>query len=85
MFNGVGAVGGIPDAANIPAFDTIEYIVYPWFMVLLFIIAGMSSRYSLQKRTGKQFIKERAVKLLIPSTLGLFVIDVYKRQSLVRT
>ena len=74
MFNGVGAVGGIPDAANIPAFDTIEYIVYPWFMVLLFIIAGMSSRYSLQKRTGKQFIKERAVKLLIPSTLCMFVI-----------
>lgn len=74
MFNGVGVLGGIPDAANIPAFDAIGYIVYPWFMVLLFVVAGMSARYSLQKRTGKQFLKERAVKLLIPSTLGLFVI-----------
>lgn len=74
MFNGVGALGGIPDADNIAALDVIEYVVYPWFMVLLFVVAGMSARYSLEKRTGRQFLKERAVKLLIPSTLGLFVI-----------
>lgn len=43
-------------------------------MVILFVIAGMSARYSLQKRTERQFIKERTVKLLIPSTLGLFVV-----------
>ena len=74
MFNGVGILGGIPGAKSIPAFDRIACIIYPWFMVLLFVVAGMSARYALQKRTGKQFIKERAVKLLIPSTLGLFVI-----------
>lgn len=74
MFNGAGVAGGIPGAASIPAFDTAASIIYPWFMVLLFVIAGMSARYSLQKRTGKEFIKERAVKLLIPSTLGLFII-----------
>lgn len=74
MFNDVGILGGIPDAKNIPAFDQMACIIYPWFMVLLFVIAGMSARYALQNRTGKQFIKERAVKLLIPSTLGLFVV-----------
>lgn len=74
MFNGVGILGGISGAANIPVFDTIACMIYPWFMVLLFVIAGMSARYALQKRTGKQFIKERAVKLLVPSTLGLFVV-----------
>ena len=74
VFNGVGIPGGIPGAKNIPAFDKIACILYPWFMVLLFVIAGISARYALQKRTEKQFIKERAVKLLIPSTLGLFVI-----------
>lgn len=74
MFNGVGVPGGIPEARNIALFDTIAMIVYPWFMVLLFLIAGISARYSLQKRTGKQFLKERASKLLVPSTLGLFVI-----------
>jgi len=74
MFNGVGVLGGIPDAASIPACDVLAYVVYPWFMVLLFVVSGMSARYSLQKRTEKQFLKERAVKLLVPSTLGLFVI-----------
>ena len=74
MFNGVGVPGGIPNAKNVPAFDALAYIVYPWFMVLLFVISGMSARYSLQKRTVKQFLKERAVKLLVPSTLGLFAI-----------
>lgn len=74
MFNGVGILGGIPKAASIPAFDWIACMIYPWFMALLFVIAGMSARYALQNRTEKQFIKERAVKLIIPSTLGLFVI-----------
>lgn len=74
IFNGVGVPGGIPGAVSISVFDALACVVYPWFMVLLFVIAGMSARYSLQKRTGKQFIKERAVKLLVPSTLGLFVI-----------
>ena len=74
MFNGVGVIGGIPGASNIPVFDMAATVIYPWFMVLLFIVAGMSARYALQKRTAQQFIKERVVKLLIPSTLGLFVI-----------
>lgn len=74
LFNGVGVLGAIPDADNLAAFDVLTYVVYPWFMVLLFVIAGMSARYALQHRTEKQFLKERAVKLLAPSTLGLFVI-----------
>lgn len=74
IFNGVGVPGGIPDAKSIPVFDTAAAIIYPWFMVLLFVVSGMSARYSLEKRTSRQFIKERTVKLLIPSTLGLFVI-----------
>lgn len=74
MFNGVGILGGIQGARNIPAFDTMACIIYPWFMALLFVIAGISARYSLQKRTGKQFLKERAAKLLVPSTLGLFLL-----------
>lgn len=74
VFNGVGVFGAIPGAENIPACDVLACVIYPWFMVLLFVVAGMSARYSLQNRTGKQFIKERALKLLVPSTLGLFVV-----------
>ncbi|MCI6256357.1 MAG: acyltransferase [Clostridiales bacterium] len=74
LFNGVGIPGGLPGSESIPALDGAMYIVYPWFMALLFLIAGMSARYALERRTPRQFLRERAGKLLIPSTLGLFVI-----------
>ena len=74
IFNDVGILGGIPSGKNIPALDTAASVVYPWFMVLLFAVSGISARYSLQRRTPKQFLRERAQKLLVPSTLGLFVI-----------
>lgn len=73
LFNNAGVLGAIGDHTGIASFDVLLYAVYPWFMVLLFLIAGISARYSLQKRSGKEFIKERVTKLLVPSTLGLFV------------
>lgn len=73
IFNGVGVLGGIPNSLCIPLCDGFATLVYPWFMVLLFIIAGMSSDYSLEKRSTKEFIASRTQKLLVPSTLGLFV------------
>ena len=47
--------------------------VYPWYMTLLFVIAGISFKYSLQIRTNRQFIVERIKKLLIPFLFGLLV------------
>ena len=72
-FNAQGVLGGFEPFSQVQYQDAILYFVYPWFMVLLFLIAGMSARYALQKRSGKEFFKERTVKLLVPSTLGLFV------------
>lgn len=74
LFNGVGILGGIPGASNLPAWDWFAAAVYPWFMVLLFLVAGMSSRFALEKRSVKEFLKERTRKLLVPSTLGLLVV-----------
>ncbi len=48
--------------------------VYPWYMTLLFTIAGMSCKYALLKRTNKQFIIERTNKLLIPFFFGVLVL-----------
>lgn len=74
LFNGVGIPGSIPGAENMILFDTLAAAVYPWFMVLLFVVAGISARYALQTRSNKDFLRSRAVKLLVPSTLGLFVV-----------
>lgn len=72
LFNGVGVLGGIPGAHSLPLGDALATIVYPWFMVLLFVVAGICARYALQKQPAGQYLKKRAVKLLVPSTLGLF-------------
>lgn len=73
LFNGVGIFGGVPNARNLPFLDTISGTVYPWFMVLLFVVAGMCARFALVQQGNRAFLRNRARKLLVPSTLGLFV------------
>lgn len=74
LFNGVGVPGAVPGAKSVPLFDCLACVVYPWFMALLFVIAGMSARYALQGQSEKAFLKKRAVRLLVPSTLGPFAL-----------
>ncbi len=73
MYNGVVTEGVIGSEHSIPLLDGVQYALYPWFMVLLFIIAGMCSRYYLETHTEKDFLKSRTTKLLVPSTLGLLL------------
>lgn len=68
-----GGIGGFVDDPMKQPQDVVMYILYPWFMMLLFLVAGISSRYALDKQTNKQFIKSRTLKLLVPATIGLFV------------
>ena len=73
MFNGVTQYGVIgPFSAHQPQ-DVFQYVVYPWFMLLLFVVSGMSARFELEKIPAKAFIRKRTRKLLVPSTIGLFV------------
>ncbi len=74
LYNGVGIPGGVPGAQSLPAVDGLLAVVYPWFMVLLFAVAGICSRYALENRSSRDFWKERTRKLLVPSTLGLFAV-----------
>lgn len=73
MFNAAGVFGGLGPFAPVQYQDALLYFVYPWFMVLLFTVAGMSAKYALDKTDGRSFFRSRTVKLLVPSTLGLFV------------
>ncbi len=50
--------------------STLIVLVNPWFMPILFVLAGMSARYALEKRTVKEFVIQ-SNKLLIPFILGL--------------
>ncbi len=72
IYSGVVPSMGTP-FAPVQYQDGILYLLYPWFMVLLFIVSGMSSRYYLEKHTIKEFVKSRTRKLLVPSTLGVLL------------
>ena len=72
-FNAQGVFGGIGGFREHQWWDTVCTVLYPWFMTLMFILAGASSRYALKHRTVKEFRRERARKLLVPSTLGLLL------------
>lgn len=73
MFNGVQPFGVIGPFHKVQYQDAFQYFVYPWFMALLFVVSGMSARYYLDGHTAKEFISEKTRKLLVPSTIGLFV------------
>lgn len=64
---------GIGGFSNYQPQDAVLYLLYPWMMVLLFTVAGMCSHYALKKYTYKEYLRVRTRKLLVPTTLGLFV------------
>jgi len=45
-----------------------------WRMPLLFLVSGFGTWYALRKRTVREYIRERAARLLIPLLFGIFFI-----------
>ncbi len=72
-YNSVGVFGAVGGFTDHQWQDTVCALLNPWFMAMLFVVAGASSRYALRTRTPKEFRKERVRKLLVPTTLGLMV------------
>ena len=73
MFNSITTDGVIGPIMKADFLNVIQYLLYPWFMVILFIISGMCSKYYLEKHTTKEYLRARTRKLLVPSTIGLLV------------
>ncbi len=73
MFNSVGVIRNV-DIPGIPQLDVVLYALYPWFMVCLFVIAGMSAKYALDKYTARQFFVVRVRRILIPSLAGIVLL-----------
>lgn len=46
----------------------------PYFMPILFVLSGISTRFALQKRTTKEYLVERIKKLFIPLLFGTIVL-----------
>ncbi len=73
MFNSICTEGVIGPITTVRGQDAIQYLLYPWFMAILFILSGMCSRFYLEKHSESDYLKARTRKLLVPSTIGLFV------------
>ena len=71
VFGGIGGFGEYPECPQYQ--DVVMYILYPWFMPLLFILAGIGARYALRKHSAREWFKARTRKLLVPGTIGLLV------------
>ena len=54
--------------------STLIVLVNPWFMPILFVLAGISARYAFKKYTVSAFLIQRVKKLLIPFLFGLVVL-----------
>lgn len=74
MYNAEGIPGVVGNISGLKVqyWDAFQYLTFPWFMFLLFIVSGISSRLYLENHTDKEFFKSRTTKLLVPSTIGLF-------------
>ena len=56
------------------AISSIVVFFSPYFMPLLFVLAGISTRFALRKRTGGEYLAERAKRLLVPLLFGTLVL-----------
>ena len=72
LLNSVGLITNVV-IPGIPAMDVVEFVLYPWFMVAMFMISGICARYSLQKQTNKQFLKSKVRRQLVPSIAIIFL------------
>lgn len=73
LFNSVGVITNVA-IPGIPELDVLLYVLYPWFMVTMFVISGICARYSLRKQTDKDFLKSKVRRQLIPSIAIIFII-----------
>jgi fucose 4-O-acetylase-like acetyltransferase len=78
MYNGVQTYGVIGAFRDVQYQDGVLYLLYPWFMVLLFVASGMTSRYYLEQHSDREFIKSRTGKLLVPGTIGVLIFGCIK-------
>ena len=75
MYNAEGVAGGLGKITDLKVqyYDLYLNFIYPWLMPILFIVSGITSRLYLESHSDREFIRSRTTKLLVPSTIGLFV------------
>jgi ABC-type multidrug transport system ATPase subunit/peptidoglycan/LPS O-acetylase OafA/YrhL len=79
---GIGLHATMSFFLPVPASDSSQsatlavgfYVVHLFRMALFFLLAGFFARLSLQRRGTREFIKERAHRILVPMSVGWLVL-----------
>jgi len=69
--------GGIPMIQNVDTSVVLRVMagfLHEFRLALLFLISGVGVAFALRRRNGRQFMRERAVRLLLPFAFGILVI-----------
>jgi glucan biosynthesis protein C len=53
---------------------TVIAFLNPWHMPLLFVLAGAATWFAFARRSGREYVRERARRLLVPFVFGCLVI-----------
>lgn len=65
----------IKNAELSSSLTTFAAFFFPWGMPLVFLIAGAGSWFALQRRTPRQYARERFNRLLIPFVIGSILLS----------
>ncbi|CAB1064705.1 hypothetical protein D1BOALGB6SA_9501 [Olavius sp. associated proteobacterium Delta 1] len=55
-------------------FDSLSSFIYIWHMPLFFLVAGASTWFALEFRSGKEYVEERIYRLLFPLIFGILLL-----------
>ena len=64
----------VKDGVNSSSLNRFAGWIHQFHMPLLFYVSGAATYFSLKKREGGQYVKERFLKLLIPAISGLMIV-----------
>lgn len=73
IFNGFGEEWYILSTPSVAA-SILNFSTFPWWMSGLFVLAGVSTVYSLKTRSARAYAKERIMKLFLPFLSGVVLI-----------
>ena len=58
---------------NLPLYFIIT-VMHQWRLAALFIISGMGTAFAFRRRTWKNYINERFIRLGIPLLFGIYIL-----------
>jgi len=64
----------VQNAERSPWVAQLTLLAWPWVMPIFMLLAGAAVWFSLEKRTERAFLRERTMRLAIPTVVGTFLL-----------